>query len=105
MSSRIPNAIADFPKSSLDVLNKFHQSVKDDIPSEDHDVLFASLLRNVNYGDAFDTFQQHMTTSQQEANRSFTPAIASSMEPVYRVCEAEHGKLIDQSRYDNCYKD
>ncbi|KAI4596485.1 hypothetical protein KJ359_005239 [Pestalotiopsis sp. 9143b] len=91
-SNRIPHAIANFPSVSHNILETFHQKVKDRIPAEDHDLLYRSLNQIINYEDIFERFQGNLNTLQHEANRGFTPAVARSMAETYQASRAESGK-------------
>ncbi|KAF9700954.1 hypothetical protein EKO04_000363 [Ascochyta lentis] len=95
--NRLPKAFATFIADSGKILHKFHEAVEERARENGVGLASLSTLRTQIYtyemlfGELNQTLTELMTNLQREANRDFTPTIASIMHTVYDVCAEEHG--------------
>ncbi|UPX18511.1 uncharacterized protein EKO05_0008810 [Ascochyta rabiei] len=96
--NRLPKAFATFIADSGKILHKFHEAVEQRARENGVGLASLSTLKTQIYtyemlfGELSQTLTNSMTELQREANRDFTPTIASIMHTVYDICTEEHGK-------------
>lgn len=96
--NRLPRAFAAFVAESGKVLHKFHEAVEERARQNGVGLASLSTLKTQIYtyemlfGELNQVLIDSMTELQRDANRDFTPTIASIMHTVYEICTDEHGQ-------------
>ncbi|CAO2648594.1 Nn.00g078610.m01.CDS01 [Neocucurbitaria sp. VM-36] len=96
--SRLPKAFNTYIANSGRILQAFHEAIEKRVRENGVGLANLSILKT-----QIHTYEQlfkdlgavlitQMTELQREANRDFTPTIASIMHTVYDICTAEHGQ-------------
>ncbi len=95
---RLPSVLQNFVKASSALLKSFHRSIESHAQSNGVGIAgFAMLsqqLRNyeVAFADLASKMIEQMNGLQREANRQFTPSIASAMSSAYNWCTEQYGE-------------
>lgn len=95
--NRLPRAFNTYIANSSKILQAFHKAIEERVYENGVGLANLSILRTQVqiyeqlFNDLGAVLVAQMTELQREANRDFTPTIASIMHNVYDTCTVEHG--------------